>query len=491
MVIPHKAMKILFAASEVVPFAKTGGLADVAGALPKALARRGCEIAVMLPKYRQVDVDRFQLKKIKEGMLVPMGSKMVPGGLWKTELEEKVTVYFVEQNDYFDRDGLYVDSNNKDYPDNAERFGFFSRAVLEASKILGFKPDIVHAHDWQTALIPVYLKTLYKQDPWFDKTRTVFTIHNLGYQGIFNKYEIVKIGLGWELFHHEKLEFYGDLNLLKGGIIYADVLNTVSRKYAEEIQTPEFGHRLDGLLRTRKKDLYGILNGIDYEEWHPSIDKFIAANYHVDDLSGKAICKSDLQREYKLPIRSEVALIGMITRLVEQKGIDLVADVLDKMMELDLQLVLLGTGDKWAHEFFQAAQVRYPQKIGVALRYDNVLAHKIEAGADMFLMPSRYEPCGLNQMYSLAYGTVPIVRATGGLDDTVENFNPTTGQGTGFKFLRPTPEELLNAIYPAILNFYTNKTGWIRLMRNGMLKNFSWDVSAGEYIKLYERALEK
>jgi len=484
-------MNILFAASEVVPFAKTGGLADVAGALPRALSRRGCQVAVVLPKYRKVEANKFHLEKIREDLVVPIGPRLERGGLWKADMGDKGTAYFIEHEGYFDRDGFYTDSNNQDYPDNAERFIFFSRAVLEAGKALNFKPDIVHAHDWQTALIPVYLKTLYRQTPWFENTAGVFTIHNLGYQGIFNKYEMEKTGLGWELFTYEKLEFYGDLNFLKGGIVYADVLNTVSRKYSEEIQTPEFGHRLDGLLRARKKDLYGILNGIDYEEWHPSRDRFIAARYDMNDLSGKIVCKNDLQKEYNLPVRSEVAVLGIIARLAEQKGIDLIAKVLDKIMELDVQLVVLGTGDKWAHEFFQLAQARYPQKIGIALKYDNVLAHKIEAGADIFLMPSRYEPCGLNQMYSLAYGTVPIVRATGGLDDTIENFNPTTGQGTGFKFLQPSPEELLNAVYVAILNFYTNKPGWVKLMRNGMSKNFSWDVSAGEYLKLYEIALEK
>jgi starch synthase len=484
-------MNILFVASEVVPFAKTGGLADVAGSLPKALARRGCQVTIVMPKYRKVDLAAFQSERVTPNWTVPIGSKFEEGSLWKVELANNVTIYFIEHGRYFDRDGLYVDSNNQDYLDNIDRFIYFSRSVLEISKAIGFKPDIVHTHDWQTALIPVYLKTFYSQDPWFKNTATVFTIHNMGYQGIFNKLEIEKTGLGWEFFSPERLEFYGDLNLLKGGIIYADILTTVSRKYSEEIQTPEFGHGLDGLLRTRKKDLYGVLNGIDYDEWHPSTDKWIAAHYDVDDLKGKVICKKDLQKEYKFPQRSDIVVLGIISRLVEQKGIDLIAEVLDKIMELDVQLVVLGTGDRWAHEFFQSAQIRYPQKVGVALTYDNKLAHKIEAGADIFLMPSRYEPCGLNQMYSLAYGTVPIVRATGGLDDTIENFNPTTSQGIGFKFLRPSPEELLNAIYPAILNFYTNKPGWTKLMRNGMLKNFSWDVSAGEYMKLYELALAK
>lgn len=484
-------MKILFAASEVVPFAKTGGLADVAGSLPRALSKQGCEVIVVLPKYRKVDLNRFHLKKVDNSLSIPVGSQLEPGRLWKADMEGEVTAYFIEHDRYFDRDGLYVDSNNQDYPDNADRFIFFSRAVLEASKLLNFKPDIVHTHDWQTGLVSVYLKTLYQQDPWFEKTATLFTIHNLGYQGIFNKFEIEKTGLGWELFTPEKLEFYGDINFLKGGIVYADIINTVSRKYSEEIQTPEFGHRLDGLLRTRKEDLYGVLNGIDYEEWHPSLDKYIAAHYNREDLSGKVICKNDLQRSYNLPVRGEVAVLGIITRLAEQKGVDLIAEVLDKIMELDIQLVILGTGDTWAHEFFQSAQTQYPQKLGVALKYDNVLAHKIEAGADMFLMPSRYEPCGLNQMYSLAYGTVPIVRATGGLDDTIENFNPTTNQGTGFKFLQPSPEQLLNETYRALLHFYLNKPGWAKLLQNGMSKDFSWGTSAKEYLNLYQRALEK
>jgi len=483
-------MKILFAASEAAPFARTGGLGDVAGALPKALARLGHDIRLIMPLYRSIDVERYRLSAVASGIGVPAASGSGKVDILEGWLPSGVRVYFVRHDPSFNRDGLYQAPSGEDYPDNAERFALFCRATLEACRALGFQPDVVHVHDWQTALIPVYLKTLLPGDSFLEGIATVFTIHNLGYQGLFAPEILPRLGLQSELFTPAGIEFYGKVSLLKAGLLFADLLTTVSARYSREIQTPELGHGLDGVLRQRSGDLFGILNGIDPEEWNPAIDPHIAAHYTAADLSGKARCKQDLQQRLRLPVRADVPLLGVISRLAEQKGLDLLGDILDALMALDMQLVLLGSGEKGLEAAFLEAAAKHPSKLGVEIGFDTPLSHQIEAGADLFLMPSRYEPCGLNQMYSLAYGTIPVVRATGGLDDTIVTFDPETGRGNGFKFEEATAAALLQSIMQA-LALFSQKAHWGRVVANAMAGNFTWDRSAREYEQLYRRLLAK
>jgi starch synthase len=360
--------------------------------------------------------------------------------------------------------------------------------VAEAA--LELKPDIIHCNDWQTGLTPVYLKTLYRTFPSLAQTASVLTIHNIAFQGLFWHYDLLLTNLGWELFTPQALEFYGKLNFLKGGIVFADAVTTVSRKYMDEIQTPEFGAGLEGVLHDRRKDLYGILNGADYEEWSPSKDPFIKEKYGPSDWKGKKACKEDLQREFYLTLDPDIPLLGVISRLTDQKGFDLLAEIMEDLMSLGLQFVLLGTGEEEYNLLFQKIGQKYPQQAGIRIAFDNALAHKIEAGADMFLMPSRYEPCGLNQIYSLKYGTVPIVRATGGLDDTIQDFDPVGGEGNGFKFQDYSSSALLCAVKLA-LEAYRDKALWEKLMIRGMARDFSWEQSARAYVKVYEDILTK
>ncbi|MBI4380445.1 MAG: glycogen synthase GlgA [candidate division NC10 bacterium] len=481
-------MKILFAASEAAPFARTGGLGDVAGALPQALSRLVHDIRLIMPLYRAVDVKRHRLGEVARGLEVPaaVGSQKVD--VLEGRLSSGAPVYFVRHDRSFDRDGLYQAPSGDDYPDNAERYALFCRATLEACRALGFQPDVVHVHDWQTALIPVYLKTLLRGDPFLEGIATVFTIHNLGYQGLFGPEILPRLGLHRELFTPAGIEFYGQVNLLKGGLLFADLLTTVSPRYSREIRTPELGHGLDGVLRQRSGDLFGILNGIDPEEWNPAIDRHIAARYTAADLSGKAVCKKDLQRRFRLPERAEVPVLGVVSRLAGQKGLDLLRDIMVDVMSLNLQLVLLGSGEKALEAAFLQAATQHPSKLGVTIGFDIPLSHQIEAGADLFLMPSRYEPCGLNQMYSLAYGTIPVVRATGGLDDTIVTFDPATGRGNGFKFDEATAAALLQSIMQA-LALFSQKARWGRVVANAMAGNFTWDRSAREYEQLYRHSL--
>jgi len=476
-------MQILLAASEVAPFAKTGGLADVAGALPKALKALGHDIRVVLPKYRMVDTAEHGLRRILPVLSVPIAGTVETGAVWEGAIGS-VPAYFIQQDDYYDRDGLYQVAG-KDHPDNAERFAFFSRAVLELTRALGFSPSVYHCNDWQTALVPTYLRTTYRGDPEFEAAGVLFTVHNLGYQGLFKPATLAVAGLPPELFNPFGVEFYGKVNFLKAGLIWSDLINTVSRKYSQEIQTEEFGHGLDGVLRSRGQDVYGILNGIDYEEWHPSRDPLIAAHFSRDDLAGKAACKADLQRSFGLAGRPDVPLLAVISRLAAQKGIDLIAEVMDAMLELDTQFVLLGTGEPALEKAFEAAKARHPSRVGLKLGFDVTLSHKIEAGADIFLMPSRYEPCGLNQMYSLAYGTIPVVRATGGLDDTIQPFDLATGAGNGFKFVEASAAALLAAVRQAVA-LYRSPDQRRRLVLNGMACDFSWARSAKAYDSLYQ-----
>jgi starch synthase len=477
-------MHIAFAASECVPFSKTGGLADVIGALPPALANLGHQVTVFLPYYRQTLLDNPHT--VIPSITVPFDDRYRFCSVLDGGKRAGVQFYFIDYPPFFDRDGLYGTSLG-DYHDNAERFAMFSRAVLEASKVLG-APDVLHCHDWQTALIPILLKTLYDEDPAFATTPSVFTIHNLGYQGLFQPEILPLLMLPWDLFTMSKLEFYGKVNFLKGAITMADFITTVSRRYAQEIQTAEFGFGLEGVLRARGNTIAGILNAVDYVSWNPEKDDFIAAAYSSSDLKGKAACKADLLEQFGLPTDAKSPVVGIVSRFVPQKGFDLIQQVADRMAMEDLILVVLGNGQKEYEDLFRRLARQYPQKFAVKIAYDNTLAHKIEAGSDIYLMPSHYEPCGLNQIYSLKYGTVPVVRATGGLDDTVEQFDPKTLKGTGFKFREYSGEAMLDCLRVAAALFRDNPDAWQALMRNGMAQDYSWTNSAREYVKVYERA---
>ena len=476
-------MHIVFAASECVPFSKTGGLADVVGALPRALVALGHRVSVYVPRYRQTKLANPET--VVRSITVPFDDHYRFCSVVTAGKQGGVEFYFVDYPPFFDRDALYGTSAG-DYPDNAERFAMFSRAVLEASKILGV-PQVFHCHDWQSALIPVLLRTQYADDPAFRDVGTVFTIHNMGYQGLFPPDTLPLLTLPWDLFAITKMEFFGNVNFLKGALVYSDFITTVSRKYSQEIQTTEFGFGLEGVLHDRAATVTGILNGVDYDEWSPQTDKFIAAHYSPEDLSGKAKCKQDLLTAFgvtnpdlKLPV------IGIVSRFAAQKGFDLIAQIMDRLAREEMIVVALGNGDKQYEEMFLRLQKQFPQKIAVKVAYDNAVAHKIEAGSDMFLMPSKYEPCGLNQIYSLKYGTVPVVRATGGLDDTIESWDPRSGKGTGFKFSEYNGESLLLTVKHA-LQAFRDQTSWQILMRNGMNKDFSWNASAKEYVRVYER----
>ncbi len=476
-------MHIAFAASECVPFAKTGGLADVVGALPRALAELGHQLTVYLPRYRRTKLT--DAKTVIRSITVPFDDQYRFCSVLDGGIRSGVQFYFIDYPPYFDRDALYGTPVG-DYRDNAERFALYSRAVIEASKILG-PPDIFHCHDWQAALIPVLLRTLYEEDPAFRATGTVFTIHNIGYQGLFPPDTLPLLMLPWDLFTISKMEFYGRVNFLKGAIVFSDFITTVSRKYSQEIQTAEYGFGLEGVLRSRSSTVTGILNGVDYCEWSPQADKYIVAHYSPDDLSGKKLCREDLLAEFGVKgLRVEVPIIGIISRLAAQKGFDLLAQAADRLAREEMLMLVLGTGDKEYEDLFRRLARQFPGRFAVRIAYDDKLAHKIEAGADMFLMPSRYEPCGLNQIYSLKYGTAPIVRATGGLDDTVEPWDPQTRRGTGFKFTDYNEEALLAAIRQA-LDAFRDRPAWEVLMRNGMTKDFSWTSSAKEYLRVYDR----
>ena len=477
-------MHIAFAASEGVPFSKTGGLADVVGALPRALAAQGHQISVYLPRYRQTKLVNPQT--VLGSITIPFDDEYRFCSVVTAGNQDGIRHYFVDYPPYFDRDVLYGTAVG-DYPDNAERFALFSRAVIEASKIVG-APDIFHCHDWQSALIPVILRTFYSQDPAFENVATVFTIHNMGYQGLFPAEILPLLMLPWDLFTISKMEFFGQVNFLKGALVFADFVTTVSKKYSQEIQTTEYGFGLEGVLRNRAATVTGILNGVDYDVWSPTVDPFIAASYSPADPSGKARDKADLLATFGINnADAKLPVIGIVSRFAAQKGFDLIAQIMDRLAREDMILTVLGTGDKDYEEMFLRLQKQFPHKIAVKVSYDNVLAHKIEAGADMFLMPSRYEPSGLNQIYSLKYGTVPIVRATGGLDETIEPWDARSGKGTGFKFYEYSGESLLLTIRAAIQAF-RDEASWHVLMRNGMSRDFSWANSAKEYVKVYERA---
>lgn len=465
-------MKVLMVASEVVPFAKTGGLADVLGALPKALSQLGLEVSVLLPRYRGLPPREpfmsFQAK---------LGGKAISGTI-ELAHDSPIPIYFTVNEHYYDRPGLYGEGG-QDYPDNLERFAFLNQAALALAQEI--QPEIIHAHDWHTALIPLYLKT--REDLKLSKIKTVYTIHNLAYQGQFDRAGFKVLGLA----ERPELIAYGKLNLMKGGILFADLLTTVSERYAQEIQMPEYGHGLHEELRSRAGELFGIVHGVDYNEWNPAIDPFIAKRYDWDSLEDKVENKLQLQRINGLLEDPSIPLIGSVARLVEQKGLDLIAASLDEIVGMGAQYVLLGTGDPQFHQIFQRLAERHRGWVGVNLKYSEELAHQIEAGADIFLMPSRFEPCGLNQLYSLRYGTVPVVRATGGLDDTIHDYRED--KGNGFKFKEYTAKAMLNALHRA-LDLYQDRKAWRALQARIMQEDHSWTQAAQKYLKLYERLLD-
>ncbi len=464
--------------SEAAPFAKTGGLADVVGSLPLALRSCGDEVAVVLPRYGSIDLKNA--RRVWDNLAVHFGPASYPISIYQAPAE--FPVYLVDCPPLFDRKGLYGESG-LDYPDNHIRFAVFCRAALSVARVL-FRTDVFHCHDWQTGLVPAYLRTTFATDPTFLGCRTLFTIHNLGYQGLFPKTALAEVALDPAVYRPDGMEFFGRVSYIKAGIEFADALNTVSPTYAREIQTPEFGFGLDGCLRDRTAVLSGILNGVDYAEWSPETDPLIPAHYSAEDLRGKATCKRQLLEEFGLPADAmDRPLLGIVSRFTRQKGTDLLAEIAAQLVAEDVYLVALGSGDLEYEAFFRRMQEEYPGRIAVRIGFDNGLAHRIEAGADIFLMPSHYEPCGLNQIYSLRYGTVPVVRATGGLDDTIE-------EGTGFKFAQYSGHALLVAVRAAVRAF-ADREEWQKMMRRGMEKDFSWKTSSLAYSALYRRLLAR
>ncbi len=494
------SMRILLASSEVVGFAKTGGLADVAGSLPGALNRRGLSCDIILPLHNSARRAQTAPVPTDIRLSVPVGGRMMDARLWRSSLPDGVTVWLVENDGYFGRDdgkakGLYQetlpDGSRRDYADNCERWVFFNRAVAQALPHLPHWPDVVHVNDWQTGLIPAYLREVYGwDDERYSRTRTLLTIHNIAFQGAFWHWDMILAGLPWRLFTPEGVEFHGMLSFLKAGIVFCGRINTVSPTYAREIQTPAYGRGMEGLLSHESHRLSGIVNGVDYAHWDPRNDTRIAARYGPDDLSGKLACKRALQKEMGLSVEPATPLFAVVARLTEQKGIDLVGMVAPGMLDKGWQLVVLGDGDRPYHDLFQRLKTRYPGRMGLRLGFDEPLAHRIEAGADIFLMPSAFEPSGLNQLYSLRYGTPPVVRATGGLADTVTDTTPRTladGTATGFSFVPYDAHWLWQNVERAADIYLGDPQTWRQIMLNGMRQDWSWDRSAAEYEALYRQ----
>ena len=478
-------MKILYVAAEAVPFAKTGGLADVAGSLPKALKADGVDVRVILPKFGKIpEAYRNAMEHVYDGEL-PVAWRKKYVGLDKYELDG-VTYYFVDNEEYFNREGFYG------YDDDAERFSFFSRAVLDLLQAMDFWPDVIHTNDWHAGLVNVFLKLDHMGDARYERIKTVYTIHNLKYQGVFPKDVMPDVlGLDWKYFNNGDLEFYDAVNFMKGGIIYADAITTVSKTYAKEIQYPYFGEHLDGLLRSREQDISGIVNGIDYSVYNPRTDKYIFETYDEESLDRKLDNKIALQKSLGLPERRNVPLIAIVSRLVEPKGMDLVVRMMDEILQHeDIQLVVLGTGEKRYEDWFKGLAWRYPKKVSVNIYFSNELAQRIYAGADIFLMPSKYEPCGIGQLIALRYGTIPVVRQTGGLKDTVQQYNKYTQEGNGFVFENYNAHEMMYALKRA-LSFYGNYEIWHKIQFNAVQADYSWKRSAKEYEALYERLTAK
>ncbi|MGC8764500.1 MAG: glycogen synthase GlgA [Brevinematia bacterium] len=486
----EKELNILMIASECTPFAKTGGLADVVGSLPVFLRRMGHDVRVVIPKYGFIDIERFSAKKDISIMSVWMGNKEEWCSVYSTDYKG-VTVYFVEFNLYFERNGIYHDNAFNDYEDNPRRFAFLSRAAMEICREKKFYVDILHSHDWQTALSSGYLKVWHWNDPVFTSTVSILTIHNIAYQGIYPAYNYPYLGFGREYFIPDIFECYGAINFLKAGIYFSDFITTVSPKYARETKEPFGGFGLAPYLNAKGDRYIGILNGVDYDVWNPEKDSFLPAHYSKDDLSGKKICKRELQKRMGLKQDDNIPIIGIVSRFVEQKGLHLLMECLDDILNnMVVQFVVLGSGNKSLESFFYYIPSKYPGRIGSYIGYNEELAHLIEAGSDFFLMPSLYEPCGLNQIYSMRYGTLPIVRAVGGLDDTVENYDESTGEGTGFKFYEASSKAIYYTVGWAVSTYFDRKHHMKKLIKNAMSRDFSWEKSAREYESLYTKAIK-
>jgi starch synthase len=481
-------MHVVFAASECSPWAQTGGLGEVVASLSRRMAGAGHQVSVYLPYYRQVRELAPERTYAIHSITIPFRYYSRFASILDGGVQDGVQVYFVDCPEMFDREALYAVPSGG-YADNWERFGLFCRAVLEATKQLGV-PDVFHVHDWQSAILPVYLKVLYANDPVLRHVATVLTIHNAGYQGLFPSQTTEQLLFPWDIYTMDRLEHYDHFNFLKGGIVYSDLLTTVSPRYAEEIQTAEFGEGLEGVLQKRAADLMGILNGVDYGKWNPAADGCIAAHYSPENLEGKTECRRDLLHAFGAgTLRDSTAVLGMVTRLATQKGIDLVEKIAGPLLHEDVALVVLGTGEAYYENMFRSLAAHYPGRVMVKIAYDDMLAHKVEAGSDIFLMPSHYEPCGLNQFYSMKYGTPPVVRGTGGLEDTVQEWDPEAHTGTGFKFHGYLPEDFMAAIQRS-LRAWQGRDGWHQLMRNGMAQDYSWGRSAAEYEAVYERVVQ-
>jgi starch synthase len=479
-------MHIVFAASECAPWAKTGGLADVVSALPRTLAKLGHKVSVFIPYYRQVAKIVPNPTVVIPSVTIPFPSYNRFVRVLNAGVNAGVQTYFIDCPELFDRESFYATASG-DYPDNAERFGLLSRAIIEASKIIEV-PEVFHVHDWQAAMVAVFLRSIYYFDPVFQHVPAVLTIHNAGYQGWFPPQTMEKLLLPWDMFTLDKLEHYDTMDFLKGGVVYADAITTVSRKYAEEIQTPEFGNGLEDMFRRRSGDLFGILSGVDYGEWNPATDPHIAAHYSAENLAGKKECRRDLLHAFGFQsVSDETAVIGIVSRFATQKGFDFIVEIMDRLVEEEVVLTILGTGEEYYERLLVEMANRHPDKVKVQVKFDNVMAHKIEAGADILLMPSRYEPGGLNQIYSLKYGTIPVVRATGGLEDTIDE--QANGGGNGFKFWGYNSWALLDAIHRA-LGTFRNKEEWTGMMKRAMAEDFSWDKPAAEYVRVYERVIQ-
>lgn len=481
-------MKILIASSEGVPYIKTGGLGDVVGALFKEYLKMKMDVQIILPLYKKIKKGKSVLENTGITITVPVGSKKIKGRIFT----DQSSAYFIECDEFFDRPELYGTPDG-DYHDNASRFIFFSRGILETCKALQFKPDIIHCNDWQTGMVPLYLKTLYHTDSFLKKTATLFTIHNLGYQGLFPSSEMSLTGLGSEFFRPDGIEFYGKVNFLKAGIISADIINTVSNMYSKEIITQEFGFGLDGVLRKRIRDLYGVLNGIDTEEWDPGKDEFNPHHYSSHDLSGKVLCKKELMNllfGLKNQSLEDSPLIGMVGRLSAQKGLDIVIQSVSELVSYGVRLAILGKGEKIFHKTFSKLARKYHSTVSVTIGFEETLAHQIYAGSDFFLMPSRYEPCGLGQLIAMRYGSIPIARKTGGLVDTIHDYEPLTSKGTGFLFADYTPSAMQEAVKLALC-VYTDIKKMHTMITNCMKMDFSWMSSAKKYNELYRIAAKR
>lgn len=490
-----KGLNILFCTSEVTPYSKTGGLADVSNSLPQELNALGHAVRIITPKYGSLDERKLRIYEIKRltGIEVPVGDRIAICNIKSSFIvspKGKVQVFLIENDEFFGQSSPYLDpKTGKDYSNNDERFIFYNRAVVQVLGLLGWQPDIIHCNDWQTGLIPAYIKTIHSKDPLLNSVKSAFTIHNLAFQGLFPHKSFLKTGLPLNIYNEDGVEYYNQFSFLKTGLMFSDIITTVSEKYAQEITTSnEYGYGFEGILKKRKKDLYGILNGVDYTVWNPEKDKLIPFRYSSKELPLKRENKKELVKQFGLEYNAEVPVIGVISRLTDQKGFDLVEAIMKDLMAENIQMIILGTGDKTYQKKFESFKKKNPKKVGLHLGFSEEFAHLIESGSDMFLMPSRYEPCGLNQMYSLRYGTIPIVRATGGLADTISEYK--NGKGNGFVFDKYEPSGLLNAIKRA-LKLYKNREEWIKLVRQAMAYDYSWEVSAKKYVDLYRSLIKK